>query len=126
MKWVYIIFGILGGLVPGIYIFSRIYANPLLEGLDLVLLSLGIGVLVTPLFMGAGLVVARLIHMALGLFRRYRGGHRFLTDRPKGQPATGASWVDWKPRNNTPVENLRSKGATKGTDASDVSNRTMH
>lgn len=89
MKWVYIIFGMLGGLVPGIYIFSRFYANPLLGGLDLVLLSLGIGVLVTPLFLGAGLVVARLVHMALRLLRRYRGGHRFLTDRPKGHPATG-------------------------------------
>ena len=89
MKWVYIIFGILGGLVPGIYIFSRIYGNPLLEGLDLVLLSLGLGALVTPLFIAGGLVVARLFHIALGRLRRYRGGHRFLTDRPKGHPATG-------------------------------------
>ena len=88
MKWLYIIFGILGGLVPGIYIFTRFYPNPLLNDLDLVLMSLGIGLLLTPLFMGAGLVVARLVHMGLGLLRRYRGGHRFLTDRPKGRPAT--------------------------------------
>ena len=79
----------LGGLVPGIYLFSRFYGNPLLEVLDLVLLSLSIGVLVTPLFLAVGLVVARLVHMALGLLRRYRGGHSFLTDRPQKHSVTG-------------------------------------
>ena len=97
MKWVYIIFGILGGLVPGIYLFSRFRVNSLLGNIDQVLLSLGLGVLLTPLFMGGGLVVARLVDMGLRLLRGKRGGHRFLADRPKRKSGTRKSWVGRKP-----------------------------
>ena len=72
MKWLYALLAILGGLTPGIYIFSRFRVNSLLGDVDLLLLSLGIGLLATPIFLGLGLLFARMIHFSLGRLKRFR------------------------------------------------------
>ena len=82
MKWLYIIFGILGGLVPATYIFSRVSSNRLLSEPDLVLFSLGIGIIVAPLFMCLGIVIARIAELCLGFLRSTKRGSRHIPDWP--------------------------------------------
>ena len=72
MKWLYVLLAILGGLTPGLYLFSRFRSNSLLGDVDLLLLSMGLGLLGSPLFLGVGLGVARMVDLGLGYLRKSR------------------------------------------------------
>ena len=72
MKWFYIASAILGGLIPGIYLFTRFRVNPVLDIVDLFLLSFGLGLLAVPVFLGLSLVLVRIIQLIQGLRWRFR------------------------------------------------------
>jgi hypothetical protein len=96
MKWLYIGFAVLGGLIPTAYIYWRGYTDSDYQGgafdLGLIFLGLGLGFMVVPLSAGAGLLVAALLHYVVYLVRRRR-------ERPRGLPAwPNAGWtgsVSW-------------------------------
>ena len=76
MKWVYIAFALLGGLVPGAYLFSRFRVNAVLDDVDLLLLSFGLGLLAAPVFFGLAVVLVRLLYLLLRFLRGVLGNGR--------------------------------------------------
>ena len=74
MKWLYVIGGLGGGLIPPLFFYLRISVNPNYTGpiLDPYLFIRGVAIsaLTMPLFIGLGLLLAAFIQLALRYFRR--------------------------------------------------------
>ena len=124
MKRIYIIFGILGGLVPAAYVYSRIYANGLHSEPDMLLFSMGIGIIVTPVFMCMGLIIARMVGMGLGFLWSPKRGARHIPEWPEDQPGNGASWVTRRLRDYSTKKSHSDTGDTERTVANGLSNGT--
>ena len=96
MKWVYVVFGSLGGLVPAAYIYVRLSTSPNYTGAELdpvlALRGLSLGIFAVPVFVLAGLSVAALVHLSSSWIRRRSRGpwNRRRSDAPL---AGGSSWV---------------------------------
>ena len=117
MKWIYIILGISGGLVPAAYLYARTYAGTENQvgvfDLGLFFLGLGLSFVVMPLGIGAGLLVAGLVH--LGLSRLQRRRRLSVAVSGQGNPQQGARQL-WVARGVAQGTNLR-----PGTEQEDVS-----
>jgi len=124
MKWIYIIFGILGGLVPAAYVYSRIYANGLHSEPDMLLFSMGIGIIITPVFMCMGLIIARMVGMGLDFLWSPKRGARHIPAWPEDQPGNGASWVTRRLRDYSTNKSRSDTGDTERTVANGLSNGT--
>ena len=96
MKWVYVVCGFLGGLVPTAYIYVRLSTSPNYTGAELdpvlALRGLSIGFFAVPVFVLAGLSVAALAHLSLSWIRRRPRGPGSLR-RGDAPLAGGSSWV---------------------------------
>jgi hypothetical protein len=97
MKWVYLIFAILGGLAPTAYLYARTYAGTESKvgafDLGLVFLGLGLSFMVMPIGVVAGLMVAGLVHLGLSLLRRRRRSSVALASQGEHQHGARHSWV---------------------------------
>lgn len=97
MKWLYITFGILGGLVPAAYLYARTYANAenRVGAFDLGLFFLGLGLsfMVMPLGVAGGLLVAGLVHLSLNLLQRRRRPSAVLSGQGNNQQRARQPWV---------------------------------
>ena len=83
MKWMYIGSAIVGGLIPGIYLFSRFRVNSALDLGDIALLSFGLGLAAAPLFFCLAVLTVRLLQLSLGLVRASRRNLPGSWVRPK-------------------------------------------
>ena len=96
MRWVYVVCGSLGGLIPTAYIYVRLSTSPNYTGADLdpvlALRGLSIGLFAVPVFVLAGLLVAALAHLSLSWIRRRSRGPGSLR-RSDAPLAGGSSWV---------------------------------
>ena len=97
MKWLYLIGGLVGGLIPPVYFYLRLSVNPNYTGpiVDPYLFIRGAAVSAPtiPLFIGLGLLTAAFIQLAI----RYFGRLKVRSEGKDGQsdsayPAKG-SWV---------------------------------
>jgi hypothetical protein len=97
MKWVYLIFAILGGLAPTAYLYARTYAGTESKvgafDLGLVFLGLGLSFMVMPIGVVAGLMVAGLLHLGLSLLQRRRRSSVALAAQGENQHGARHSWV---------------------------------
>ena len=124
MKWIYIIFGILGGLIPAAYVYSRIYANGLHSEPDMLLFSMGIGLIVTPVVMCIGLIIARIVEMGLGFLWSPKIGARRTPEWHEDQPGNGSSWVSRRLRGHSSNRSRSDTGETERTGANVLVNGT--
>ncbi len=96
MKWVYIVFGFLGGLIPAAFIYFRLSTSPNYTGAELdpvlALRGLSLGIFAVPVFVLVGLSVAALVHLSSGWIRRRSRGLGSLRDSD-APLAGGSSWV---------------------------------
>ncbi len=83
MKWLYVVSAIVGGLIPGIYLFSRFRVNSALDLGDIALLGFGLGLVAAPLFFCLAVLMVRLLHLSLGLVRASRRNPRRSWVGPK-------------------------------------------
>lgn len=97
MKWIYISFGILGGLAPTAYLYARTYASAENKvgafDLGLVFLGLGLSFMVMPIGIGAGLLVGGLVHLGWSLLQRRRRSSVPLAAQGEHQHGARHSWV---------------------------------
>ena len=97
MKWLYIISGLGGGLVPPIYFYLRMSINPNYTGpvIDPYLFIRGIAIsaLTIPLFVGLGLLVAVLIQVAFRVFGRRAALFEGKDSQSDSAYLNDSSWV---------------------------------